>query len=112
MLSAQELNVIGTLNFSVETNVLELAKIVRVARTILLMKMPTVITVAGNLTHHVKPRMETLHVKENDCGGVSHVMDLVYKKQNGEKSYYPVMTKKNVIKEVWHAEEHLNAQSK
>ena len=103
---------IGTLNFSVETNVLELAKIVRVARTILLMKMPTVITVARNLTPPVKPGMEMLHVKENYCGGMSHVMDLVHKKQNGEKPYYPVMTIRNVIKEVLHAKENLYAQSK
>ena len=112
MLSAQELNVIGVLNFSVETNVLEITNIVLVASTILVMKMPPVITVARNLTPPVKSGMETLHVKENDCGGICHVMDHVHKKQNGEKPYYPVMTKRNVIKEVLHAKENLYAQSK
>ena len=56
---SQELNVIGRLNFSVETNVLELANIVLVASTILVMKIPTVISVARNLTPPVKPGMET-----------------------------------------------------
>ena len=55
---------IGLVNFSVGTNVLELANTVLAARTILLMKMPNVITVAKNVTPPVKPGMETLYVQD------------------------------------------------
>ena len=97
MLSAQELNVIGVVNFSVETNVLVMAKLVIVAMTILLITKPIVITVARNPTPPVKSGMETLHVKDKYCPGMSLVMDLVDKLQEMDTPCYPVMTKMNVI---------------
>ena len=97
MLSAQELNVIGILNFSVETNVLVIAKLVIVAITILVLTKPGIITVARNLTPPVKPGMETLNVKDKYCPGISLVMDLVDKMQNMDTPCYPAMTKINVI---------------
>ena len=82
MLSAQESNVIGVLNFSVETNVLVMRTLVIVAMAILLITKPLVITVARNPTPPVKPGMETLNVKDKYCPGISLVMDLVDKMQN------------------------------
>ena len=99
MLSAQELNVIGIVNFSVETNVLEVATLVIVAMTILFITKPGVFIVARNPTPLVqKPGMETFDViKDKNCGGMSHVMDLVDKMQNMDTPCYPAMTKINVI---------------
>ena len=97
MLSAQELNVIGKVNFSVETNVLEFKTLVIVAVTVFLIIKPTIITVVRNLTPLVKPGMETFYVKENHLCGISNAMDLVHKRQEGEKPYYPVMTNRDVI---------------
>ena len=65
-INTQELNVIGQLNFSVETNVLELETLVIVAMTFLLSTKPPVITVAKNSTPPVKAGMETLHVKDKN----------------------------------------------
>ena len=113
MLSAQELNVIGVLNFSVETNVLVFTTLVIVAMAILLITKPGIITVARNPTPPVqKSGMETLNVKDKYCTGISLVMDLVDKMQNMDGPCYPVMTKMNVMLELMHAEDHLNAQSK
>ena len=112
MLSAQELNVIGLVNCSVETNVLVLAKLVIVANTSMILTEPGVITVARNPTPPVKSGMETLHVKDKYCSLMSLVMDLVDKLQDMDTPCYPAMTKMNVILEFLHAEEHLNAQSK
>ena len=113
MLSAQELNVIGHFNFSVETNVLELATLVIVAMTQFLTK-PMIIIVARNPTPLVpNPGMETFDVvKDKNCGGMSHVMDLVDNLQDMDSPCYPAMTKINVMKEFLHARENLNAQSK
>ena len=105
---------IGQVNFSVETNVLKMATLVIVAMTILFITKPMIITVARNPTPLVQnPGMETFDVvKDKNCGGMSHVMDLVDKMQNMDTPCYPAMTKINVIKELMHAWEHLNAQSK
>ena len=56
--------------------------------------------------------METFNVKEKYCSIIRHVMDLVHKKQEGDTPCYPVLTKRNVMKEFLLAEEHLNAKSK
>ena len=93
---------------------MELTKLVIVAMTILFITKPMIITVARNPTPLVpNPGMETFDVvKDKNCGGISHVMDLVDKMQNLDTPCYPAMTKINVMKEFLHAEEHLNAQSK
>ena len=97
-IKTQELNVIGILeNFSVETNVLEFITLVIVAMTVLLTTKPWIITVAKNPTPPVKPGLETFNVKDKYWTGISHVMDLVHKKQNLETPCYPVMTKRNVM---------------
>ena len=105
---------IGQVNFSVETNVLKMATLVIVAMTILFITKPLIITVARNPTPLVQnPGMKTFNVvKDKNCGGISHVMDLVDKMQNLETPCYPAMTKINVIQEFLHAWEPLNAQSK
>ena len=112
MLSAQELNVIGQGNFSVETNVLDLEILVIVAMTVFFQAKTGIITVARNPTPPVKAGMETFNVKDKYCSTIRHVMDLVHKKQDGDTPCYLVLTKRNVMKEFLHAEEHLNAQSK
>ena len=82
MLSAQELNANGEVNFSVETNALEVTKIVLVV-VLLVIKMRIIITVARNPTHPVnKPGMETFNVKDKNCPGIRHVMDLVHTMQS------------------------------
>ena len=104
---------IGILNFSVETNVFMLKTLVIVAMTILILTKPGIITVARNPTPLVeKTGMETFNVKDKNCGGISHVMDLVHKKQDLDSPCYPVLTKSYVMKEDWHAWENLYAQSK
>ena len=97
-----------------ETNVLEIAKLVIVAMTIMFITKPCIIIVARNPTPLVqKLGMETFDVvKDKNCGGISHVMDLVDKLQEMETPCYPAMTKMNVITEFMHAREHQNAQSK
>ena len=112
MLSPQELNVIGQLNFSVETNVLEFQKDVVVASTFLILTMATVFTVARNPTHPVEKPGMGLIVKDKYFTNIIHVMDLVNKKQGMDTQCYPVLTKRNVMKEFLHAMENLNAQSK
>ena len=97
MLSAQELNVIGVVNFSVETNVLDFTTLVIVAMANLLITKPGIITVARNPTPPVKPGMETLNVKDKYCPGISLVMDLVDKMHKLDTPCYPAMTKMNVI---------------
>ena len=84
MLSAQELNVFGAVNFSVETNVLDLETLVIVAMTILLINKAGIMSVARNPTQPVKKTvMEAFNVKDKNCPpGVTNVMDLVAKVQN------------------------------
>ena len=91
-----------------------MATLVIVAMTILFITKPMIITVARNPTPLVqKPGMETFNVvKDKNCGGMSHVMDLVDKMQEKDTPCYPAMTKINVMQEFMHAEENLNAQSK
>ena len=95
-----------------EINVFILETLVIVAMTLYLSPKPWIITVARNPTPPVeKPGMKYI-VKDKNCGGISHVMDLVHKQQDGDTPCYLVLTKRNVMKEFLHAEEHLNAQSK
>ena len=80
-IKTQELNVIGLVNFSVETNVFMLKTLVIVAMTILILTKPGIITVARNPTPPVKAGMEPFIVKDKYCSRIRHVMDLVHKEQ-------------------------------
>ena len=77
---------------------MEMETFVIVAMRILLSTKPRLITVARNPTPPVEePGMETFNAKEKHCGGISHVMELVYKMQDMDTPCYPVLTKRNVM---------------